>query len=97
MIAKMKTQKFEIFLSNDCILKDYSLYFSGEVQYKEIPPNPYTWDSDWDYYGYKELQDLTITHIVKESEDFIEFINEEDLTKTEHELFSQKLNNLIGF
>jgi hypothetical protein len=24
--------------------------------YLKVPPDPYTWDSDWDYYGYEEIE-----------------------------------------
>lgn len=27
----------------------------GVIEYTYVKPNPYTWDSDWDYYGYEDI------------------------------------------
>lgn len=30
--------------------------FAEVNHYLKVPPNPYTWDSDLDYYGYEEIE-----------------------------------------
>lgn len=31
---------------------------------KVVPPNPNTWDSDWDYYGYQEMEFEVVAGLV---------------------------------
>ena len=34
------------------------------IHCKVVPPNPNTWDSDWDYYGYQEMEFEVVSGLV---------------------------------
>ena len=41
----------------------------GRIEIKEVAPDPYCTDSDWDYYGYTEMNDLIFDEITFYYED----------------------------
>ncbi len=42
---------------------------TGTAAVKVYPPDPDTWDSDWDYYGYTELLGQEVKEVLKINED----------------------------
>ena len=44
------------FVYEDAWGTEYELFTTVECIWKVTPPDPTTWASDWDFYGYKELK-----------------------------------------
>ena len=95
---QQKTQRFQIALSKDELLKPYSLTFSGLVIYNEYPPDYSCKDSDIDYYGYKEYVDTLFNYITLEDDYGVcDDLQESEVPLEDFQLFSTKLNILVGF
>lgn len=71
---------------------DKELLVEIELCYKVIPPDCTTWDSDWDYYGYRELTAWDVVSVQNEegqevdpkniltAEDFIRYNSEIEIS-----------------
>ena len=51
------------FVYEDVWGEEYELFTTIECIWKVTPPDPTTWVSDWDFYGYTELQSWEVISI----------------------------------
>lgn len=56
--------------------------------------NPSTWDSDWDYYGYTELE-YDVISVTEYFEDEERVLSEDDILDAEHEEIEQYVTEQI--
>lgn len=89
--------EFQINLSPENLKQPYSLQFVGAVEYVKHAPNPYAKDSDWDYRGYNEFDDLKLYYIHKSTDEESEDILLCDILNEDFQKFSERLNIQFGF
>ena len=51
------------FVYEDAWGTEYELFTTVECIWKVTPPDPTTWASDWDFYGYTELQSWEVISV----------------------------------
>ena len=98
MKPRQQSKQFCITLSEEELKAKHSLLFKGIVTFKEYPADSSSRDSDWDFYGYNEFEDILFTYIVlyDHNEDGL-FISEHEIDPEDYEKFSDKLNKVFGF
>jgi len=58
-----------------------------------------TWDSDWDYYGYTDVNNIEITTLLRHSEEFDtpgSVVDFNSLTEEEQVLINEKIDNKVN-
>ena len=73
--------------------EEYELFTTVECIWKVTPPDPTTWASDWDFYGYTELKSWEVISV--EDHEGNEVKPEEVLTEKQLLAYTQGLEAFI--
>lgn len=81
------------FVYEDAWGVEYELFTTVECIWKVTPPDPTTWASDWDFYGYTELQSWEVISV--EDHEGNEVKPEELLTEKQLLAYTQGLEQFV--
>lgn len=81
------------FLYSDAWGDEQELFTAVECIWRVVPPDPKTWDSDWDFYGYTEVVSWKVLSV--ENSQGEEIKPEEVLTLKQLESYNTGLINFI--
>ena len=73
--------------------EEYELFTTVECLWKVTPPDPTTWASDWDFYGYTELQSWEVISV--EDHEGNEVKPEDVLTEKQLLAYTQGLEEFV--
>ena len=81
------------FVYEDTCGEEYELFATVECIWKVTPPDPTTWASDWDFYGYTELQSWKVISV--EDHEGNEVKPEDVLTEKQLLAYTQGLEEFV--
>ena len=81
------------FVYEDAWGEEYELFTTVECIWKVTPPDPTTWASDWDFYGYTELKSWEVISV--EDHEGNEVKPEEVLTEKQMLAYTAGLTKFI--
>ena len=81
------------FVYEDAWGTEYELFTTVECIWKVTPPDPTTWASDWDFYGYTELKSWEVISV--EDHEGNEVKPEEVLTEKQLLAYTQGLEQFV--
>ena len=82
------------FVYEDAWGTEYELFTTVECIWKVTPPDPTTWASDWDFYGYTELKSWEVISV--EDHEGNEVKPEDVLTEKQLLAYTQGLEQFLG-
>ena len=81
------------FVYEDTWGEEYELFTTVECIWKVTPPDPTTWASDWDFYGYTELKSWEVISV--EDNEGNEVKPEDVLTEKQLLAYTQGLEQFV--
>lgn len=81
------------FVYEDAWGTEYELFTTVECLWKVTPPDPTTWASDWDFYGYTELKSWEVISV--EDNEGNEVKPEDVLTEKQLLAYTQGLEEFV--
>ena len=81
------------FVYEDTWGEEYELFTTVECIWKVTPPDPTTWASDWDFYGYTELKSWEVISV--EDHEGNEVKPEDVLTEKQLLAYTQGLEQFV--
>ena len=81
------------FVYEDAWGTEYELFTTVECLWKVTPPDPTTWASDWDFYGYTELKSWEVISV--EDHEGNEVKPEDVLTEKQLLAYTQGLEEFV--